>query len=1291
MASDTTTDATDGGGDADVGGPPPCTVATECPGQDSECQHRTCTAGVCGTANEVTGKVLATQVIGDCHVRQCGANGVVAIVVDDKDIPDDINPCTTDACATGVPSHTAVAKDTTCGGGKLCNATGQCVGCNVASDCPGTDNFCRTRTCTQNVCGVTNKAAGTKLVDSQSGDCKIQQCDGQGVIQTVADGTDLPVDNNPCTQDQCNGETPTHQPVARNTSCGGAQVCDGASKCVTCLIATTCPGTDTECQSRTCTSGSCGTSFAAAGKAVAAQTAGDCSKKQCDGHGVVVGVSDTTDPFVDNNPCTSDLCVNGSPSNPNLPAHTNCGPNLQCDGNGLCVTCLTVADCPGTDTECKARTCVAGRCGTSFTAAGTPLSAPNQTVGDCKQNQCDGQGAITAAIDNTDTQNDNNACTNDICTAGVSSHPNTAATTACGTTQGGATLECDGSGHCVGCLQASDCGANTECVTHTCTNNMCGTTNTAAGTAVSIQMAKDCKKNQCDGSGLAVSVPDNTDLPVDGLDCTMDLCTNGVPSNPPIASGLCSQGGGMKCNSSNICVQCLTKVDCGTDDECKKFTCSVQGACSVANTPANTAISAQTAHDCQMVVCNGSGTTTSIADDTDKPMDGNACTDDVCTAGVPSNPVVIDRSCNVNQFCKSDGSCVQCNTDVECGNAMDTFCLKHTCVNNVCTIASSTAAGTLLPMADQTVGDCKDAICDGSGGVISQANTGDKHDDGNACTVDKCNGSTPDNSQAVTVGTPCGMNNSGMCNGTACVGCLMNSDCGTDTECQHYVCNSANNGGTCETHPVADGTVLVSGQMAGDCKQVVCDGNGLTRSSIDITDIPTDSNDCTVGACAADGTPSNPIVVDHACGTNGFCKGDGTCVGCNTDAECVTVSQPNTECRINTCNNNACSIANTSAGTACNESGGRRCDGSGLCVPAVAVLRLGDGTATLASSGTPAFVEIRSETTSVIYQTITLPTATAGNVNAFALSGTATSEGALSLSGDGHSVTVAGYLIPTPVAMGALSASSTASQRLAAKIDSSGNVDTSAALPNGASSFFVANNVRTVVTGTGTDYWFGGPGNSGGVVYFVPPASSMNPAQILPSPSGIRVCQIVSGQLYCTSSTSAFSNVFTVGTGLPTSGTQTATVLTGLPATGSTPQPYSFVLMDLDPNDGVTPDTLYLTDDRTPAGTTAAAAACAGGGIQKWTRASSSSSWSCIGTIQTGVPGASFAFSGTRGIAAEGTANSLTIVATTASAPNAIISCTDQRATVPGATGSCTLISASGNAIYRGVALAPLP
>ena len=107
---------------------------------------------------------------GDCKRRQCATDGTVTTVNDDTDVPDDRNPCTNDICTTGAPSHTMMPANSNCGGANHCNATGQCVGCTVAADCPGTDTACRTRTCTAGgVCGFSSPPSGTKLVDPTRG------------------------------------------------------------------------------------------------------------------------------------------------------------------------------------------------------------------------------------------------------------------------------------------------------------------------------------------------------------------------------------------------------------------------------------------------------------------------------------------------------------------------------------------------------------------------------------------------------------------------------------------------------------------------------------------------------------------------------------------------------------------------------------------------------------------------------------------------------------------------------------------------------------------------------------------------------------------------------------------------------------------------------------------------------------------------------------------------------------------------------------------------------------------
>src|SRR5262249_9574882 len=154
----------------------------------------------------------------------------------------------------------------------------------------------------------------------------------------------------------------------------------------------------------------------------------------------------------------------------------------------------------------------------------------------------------------------------------------------------------------------------------------------AAGTAVSSQTAGDCQRNQCDGSGSVASVPDDSDVPVDGNQCTNDVCTNCVPSNPPSAPhSACSQSGGSLCDGAGNCVSCLAASDCpGVDTECSVRTCTA-GACGVAYTAAGTPVSGQSPGDCHVNVCDGAGNTVSAIDNSDAPADdGNVCTSEAC-------------------------------------------------------------------------------------------------------------------------------------------------------------------------------------------------------------------------------------------------------------------------------------------------------------------------------------------------------------------------------------------------------------------------------------------------------------------------------------------------------------------------------------------------------------------------------------------------------------------------------------------------------------------------------------
>jgi plastocyanin len=577
--------------------------------------------------------------------------------------------------------------------------------CAVANDCPDPGNECITRTCEAGKCGTTMVADGTAVVAQTKGDCKVMQCDGAGATVAANDDLDVPTDTNPCTDDACTAGVPSNNSAAAGTSCGASLVCDGAGKCVGCVDASECPGQTDDCQTVTCTAGTCGTSFTAAGTKTTTQTAGDCQSKQCDGAGAFVTMPDNTDLPVDGNECTGDICTGGVPSNPATMAGGVCTTmgGTVCDGTGKCVECNVASTCPGVDSDCQQRTCIAGACGMSFVAAGT--AAATQLPGDCKSNKCNGTGAIMVANDDTDVPVDNNPCTGDVCTAGVPSHPAAAAGTSCGVAQ-----VCDAAGACTGCLTALTCpGTDNECQTRTCTASVCGFNFAASGTAANAQTAGDCKKNQCDGAGAIVPATDDTDVPVDGNACSNDVCTAGVPSHTPTASGsACAQMGGTLCNGNSVCVECLVASTCGgVDADCKARTCTA-GVCGFANTPVGTVTTAQSAGDCKENQCDGNGSSAPVAKNTDLPADdGNQCTGEICTAGVPSHPPTASgTACNQmsGAFCDGASVCVECVANANCASGV--------CTNNACAAPSCTDA---VKNGAETGVDCGGGICPSCG------------------------------------------------------------------------------------------------------------------------------------------------------------------------------------------------------------------------------------------------------------------------------------------------------------------------------------------------------------------------------------------------------------------------------------------------------------------------------------------------------------------------------------------------------------------------------------------------
>jgi hypothetical protein len=235
-AGESNAGAPSGGGTETGGGTgnlPECQRPDDCVGTDNECAKRTCTQGVCGVEYEKMGVVPSTQTAGDCQKLVCDGKGAVKSQADDSDLPDDGNPCRLDTCTGGVPTHDPAPSTTSCGttGQFKCDGKGVCGGCTKASDC-GLDNLCATYSCTANVCKTTFVSSGQGNLANTAGDCKKNVCDGMGNPVAIADGSDLPNDNDPCTKDVCTAGAPSHPFESATKSCGPYSTCNGAGSCI---------------------------------------------------------------------------------------------------------------------------------------------------------------------------------------------------------------------------------------------------------------------------------------------------------------------------------------------------------------------------------------------------------------------------------------------------------------------------------------------------------------------------------------------------------------------------------------------------------------------------------------------------------------------------------------------------------------------------------------------------------------------------------------------------------------------------------------------------------------------------------------------------------------------------------------------------------------------------------------------------------------------------------------------------------------------------------------------------
>ncbi|MGH3752410.1 MAG: Ig-like domain-containing protein, partial [Pseudonocardiaceae bacterium] len=328
-----------------------------------------------------------------------------------------------------------------------------------------------------------------------------------------------------------------------------------------------------------------------------------------------------------------------------------------------------------------------------------------------------------------------------------------------------------------------------------------------------------------------------------------------------------------------------------------------------------------------------------------------------------------------------------------------------------------------------------------------------------------------------------------------------------------------------------------------------------------------------------------------------------------------------------------------------------------FCSDNIVVSRVGDGSSALNNTGTAVFLDEYTRAGTFV-QTIALPTVPSGANRRFVNSGSATSNLGLARSSDGAFLTLAGYDAAVGTA-GVANTTSAAVNRVVARVDGDGVIDTTTALTDA----FSGDNVRSAVTDNGSRFWLGG--NAGGVRHAMLGATASNPVST--TNTNMRWVTIQDGQLYVSSGSGANTGLNQVGTGLPTTAGQAATrVIDTTNGGANSSSPYGAVLLDRSAAIAGL-DTAYLADDQ----------GASAGGLRKYSF--DGTTWTARGRITATL----------RGVAGVGDAVSATLWVTTTD--NRVQTLTDPAAFDAPITGSLsTIVTGAVNTAVRGIALAPV-
>jgi hypothetical protein len=419
----------------------------------------------------------------------------------------------------------------------------------------------------------------------------------------------------------------------------------------------------------------------------------------------------------------------------------------------------------------------------------------------------------------------------------------------------------------------------------------------ACGNGQTCLVPSDCASTVC-SSGACVECTAPTDCAAQASLCLVNTCTATTCGTTNAATGTaCTDNGGTVCSASGTCVACNVDADCAGGGVCSNNTCM--------------------AATCADGVKDGS--------ETDVDCGGTACPPCVDTKHCAVNADCVNKLC----FGTGPGTCVSCMDMIKDGNETGVDCggtqcdaLGQTCpagggcgTASDCTSPAACSGSTYTPPTACTGGLCVAGVskpCAGPDGLCNAAVGCVQCNASTDCAAASCSGATF-TPAATCVSNACVAGTQQACTGSAkvcnaadgCVQCNTVADCPAATFCSTPTCTA----NVCGTVFVPAGTALPNGsQTAGDCQKLVCNGNGSVTSVDDATNIPTSTSACETNPSCT-GNPLAPSFTPAPTGTDCTTDSDpsafvcgntsnsniaGTCVECNTDADCIEINDAGT-------------------------------------------------------------------------------------------------------------------------------------------------------------------------------------------------------------------------------------------------------------------------------------------------------------------------------------------------------------------------------------------------------------